>query len=44
MCHIFIPKLQELSCGQIKQSLVGKYMLCLTLKDGFLESKLLILP
>ena len=39
-----LSKLQELSCGKVKQNLLGEYMFCITLKDSFLGPKFLILP
>ena len=39
-----LSKLQELSCGKVKQNRLGEYMFCITLEDSFLGPKLLILP
>ena len=39
-----LSKLQELSCGKVKQNLFGEFMFCVTLKDIFLGPKFLILP
>ena len=39
-----LSKLQEFSCGKVKQNLLGEYVFCITLKDSFLGPKFLILP
>ena len=38
-----LSKLQNLSCGKVKQNQIGEYMFCITLKGSFLGPKFLIL-
>ena len=47
--HFFITfkilsKFEEPSCRKVKYNLFSEYMFCITLKDYYLEPKLLFLP